>query len=115
MHFLTRIKFLRWSRWQNGRNKDGVRRVPRADGENQLTGEENALVSSVKERFGQEIPEDEALQSMEEALTEYESLKQTIRKGEFTPAEQNEWGNVEKTLSEWNAGEGRIAEIKSNL
>ena len=48
---------------------------------NQLTGEENALVSSVKERFGQEIPEDEALQSMEEALTEYELLKQTIRKG----------------------------------
>ncbi|MFR1028122.1 MAG: hypothetical protein ACLSD6_02220 [Clostridium sp.] len=23
MHFLTRIKFLRWSRWKNGRSKDG--------------------------------------------------------------------------------------------
>ena len=64
---------------------------------NQLTGEENALVSSVKERFGQEIPEDEALQSMEEALTEYELLKQTIRKGEFTPAEQNEWETLKKS------------------
>ena len=64
---------------------------------NQLTGEENALVSSVKERFGQEIPKDEALQSMEEALTEYELLKQTIRKGEFTPAEQNEWETLKKS------------------
>lgn len=65
---------------------------------NQLTGEENALVSSVKQRFGQEIPEDAALQSMEEALTEYESLKQTIRKGEFTPAEQNEWETLKNAI-----------------
>lgn len=34
---------------------------------------------------------------MEEALTEYELLKQTIRKGEFTPAEQNEWETLKKS------------------
>ncbi len=40
----------------------------------------------VKERFGQEIPEDEALQSMEEALTEYELLRnRPFAKGRVYP------------------------------
>ena len=78
---------------------------------NQLTGEENALVSSVKQRFGQEIPEDAALQSMEEALTEYESLKQTIRKGEFTPAEQNEWETLKKRYPNGMPGKEELLEL----
>ena len=78
---------------------------------NQLTGEENALVSSVKQRFGQEIPEDAALQSMEEALTEYESLKQTIRKGEFTPAEQNEWETLKKRYPNGMPGKEELLKL----